>query len=754
MDKKIKVWVWILVLFLVYFFFFRWESQYSFSAKDLEVKNITNKSDFENIIVKWLYDKIVKSCKKPEPDRYYWWWGGWWFGASIKESVKWNSGWWWIRWWTEEVRSWIKWNDWWWGSFSSFSFKGKEQKIETTKKVGFSKTNLQKLNVDEWDILKQTKDYIFYFSNSESKIFIIKAPNWKNKNLENVEILTTIEIPLDLRKKAELFVSENRLVYLASKKDYENNSTIVWIYDISDLKNKQIKLVKIFETKWEYFKSRLINDNLYIISDYSLEPLKDAICGKINDEENWFGEFVEYFTWIDFSFRDKKLYEDFKEKLETYSYKFNQDELSSEGKSEKLEKINLFYTKKDFAWDISNLNFNIISVVNIEKKDTKNTQHLLFWDLKWGEIHMTLDNLYLVNSYFNKEKWSCNFKKLCFIEDFESWNFTSVSKLGLLDKKLEYKKTKIIPWKPINQYSMDEDKWYFRIFTTSWRNRTGTNLYVFSKEFELTWKIEKIKPREEFKSSRFIWDKVFLVTFEQIDPFFVIDLQNPAKPEIIWELKIPWYSSYLHPYWTFWDKQYLIWLWKENGSVKIDLYEVDYSKKTLWWYIWTTQKFTKILSKWKSETPAEKNPRAFVWDKQEKKLYLPFFEKYNFNWILWIKIDKDEWIKEFFRENYRDLHSLNKNNTYNANSRVWYYKWKTNKTTAFYINPYFLAFKNIIFDTKIKENKKIFFNEKMQRRYLKMQKILEERKKQKEERIRNIGKNNKFWTGSLRDFTN
>jgi uncharacterized secreted protein with C-terminal beta-propeller domain len=94
--------------------------------------------------------------------------------------------------------------------------------------VAFSKTNTQKKNVDEGDILKQTKDYIFYFSKKQAKIFIIKSPlNGEKIDLKNVEAIKTIEIPNNLLEKAELFVNENRLVYLASKKSYENNNTIV-----------------------------------------------------------------------------------------------------------------------------------------------------------------------------------------------------------------------------------------------------------------------------------------------------------------------------------------------------------------------------------------------------------------------------------------------------------------------------------------------------------------------------------------------
>jgi uncharacterized secreted protein with C-terminal beta-propeller domain len=57
-----------------------------------------------------------------------------------------------------------------------------------------------------------------------------------------------------------------------------------------------------------------------------------------------------------------------------------------------------------------------------------------------------------------------------------------------------------------------------------------------------------IEPGENFKSSRYIGDKLYLVTYQSIDPLFVIDMEDISKPKIIGELKIPGYSTYLHPY--------------------------------------------------------------------------------------------------------------------------------------------------------------------------------------------------------------
>ncbi len=49
-------------------------------------------------------------------------------------------------------------------------------------------------------------------------------------------------------------------------------------------------------------------------------------------------------------------------------------------------------------------------------------------------------------------------------------------------------------------------------------------------------------------STRFIGSKAYLVTYKTIDPLFVIDLSDSSSPKVLGKLKIPGYSTYLHPY--------------------------------------------------------------------------------------------------------------------------------------------------------------------------------------------------------------
>ena len=59
--------------------------------------------------------------------------------------------------------------------------------------------------------------------------------------------------------------------------------------------------------------------------------------------------------------------------------------------------------------------------------------------------------------------------------------------------------------------------------------------------------VGNIAPDERIWSARFVGDRAYLVTFEIIDPLWVIDLTNPTNPVILGELEVPGVSTYIHP---------------------------------------------------------------------------------------------------------------------------------------------------------------------------------------------------------------
>lgn len=56
------------------------------------------------------------------------------------------------------------------------------------------------------------------------------------------------------------------------------------------------------------------------------------------------------------------------------------------------------------------------------------------------------------------------------------------------------------------------------------------------------------KPNEQLFAVRFVGPRAYLVTFLRKDPFYVVDLSNPAEPFVAGELQLPGFSDYLHPF--------------------------------------------------------------------------------------------------------------------------------------------------------------------------------------------------------------
>ncbi len=99
-----------------------------------------------------------------------------------------------------------------------------------------------------------------------------------------------------------------------------------------------------------------------------------------------------------------------------------------------------------------------------------------------------------------------------------------------------------------SQFSMDERDGYFRIATTSERAGINVNnLYVLDQKLKEAGKVTGFARNESIKAVRFIGDKAYVITYEAIDPLFIIDLSDPASPRIEGEVKIDGFSTLLIP---------------------------------------------------------------------------------------------------------------------------------------------------------------------------------------------------------------
>lgn len=99
----------------------------------------------------------------------------------------------------------------------------------------------------------------------------------------------------------------------------------------------------------------------------------------------------------------------------------------------------------------------------------------------------------------------------------------------------------------LNQFAMDEYRGAVRVALTQWGETTTNSIVTLNANLDILDSITGIAPTESIYSVCFVQDRAYVVTFEQIDPFFVIDVSDPNNIAILGELKIPGYSTYLHP---------------------------------------------------------------------------------------------------------------------------------------------------------------------------------------------------------------
>jgi uncharacterized secreted protein with C-terminal beta-propeller domain len=95
---------------------------------------------------------------------------------------------------------------------------------------------------------------------------------------------------------------------------------------------------------------------------------------------------------------------------------------------------------------------------------------------------------------------------------------------------------------------MDEAGGYLRIATTSTRNNIEVNnLYVLDPDLKEAGTVTGFARNESIKAVRYIGSKAYVITYEAIDPLFIIDLEDPTDPRIEGEVMIDGFSTLLVP---------------------------------------------------------------------------------------------------------------------------------------------------------------------------------------------------------------
>jgi uncharacterized secreted protein with C-terminal beta-propeller domain len=158
-----------------------------------------------------------------------------------------------------------------------------------------------------------------------------------------------------------------------------------------------------------------------------------------------------------------------------------------------------------------------------------------------GTVYASTDALYLAGP-----QW-----------DSDGGETTRLFKFGLRADAVPLVATGQVAGTVLNQFCMDEEGDDFRIATNQWsfnpEDGTGgsaSNLFVLQQtgnDLETVGSVRNLAHGERLQSARFVGDRAYVVTFRQVDPLFTIDLSDSAHPRVAGELKVPGFSTYLHP---------------------------------------------------------------------------------------------------------------------------------------------------------------------------------------------------------------
>ena len=201
----------------------------------------------------------------------------------------------------------------------------------------------------------------------------------------------------------------------------------------------------------------------------------------------------------------------------------------------------------------------------------------------------------------------------------------------------------------LNQFSMDEFEGHLRVATTDGSPWSGTQtsesavsvLAVDGDSLVEVGRVGDLGKGESIYSVRFVGPVGYVVTFRQTDPLYVLDLRDPASPDVSSELKITGYSAYLHPL----DEGRLLGVGREateEGQVtgaKVTLFDVSDPENPL------------VVDSWEladGYTDVEYDHLAFLYWAPEQIVVLPM-QEWSANFVGAIVLKTDDGVREVGR---------------------------------------------------------------------------------------------------------
>ncbi|MGI6145742.1 MAG: copper amine oxidase [Clostridia bacterium] len=448
---------------------------------------------------------------------------------------------------------------------------------ESAQAVDYSETNVQVAGVDEADLVKTDGEYIYQVN--KDRVIILKA-----YPAAEMEVVSVLDFTKEDFQPLELYVDEKNLVVIGSRQHkyyyldqpmvqdsagvpevklqtqvveiwpprYTKSRVKAIIYDLQD-KSNLTKLREV-EIDGNYLSSRKIGSYLYLVA---------------NDPINYY-RYPDYPVIMEKGVENTQATENSGGAVST----LEEAGLTPSYRDTAIQEESIPVSCRDIRYIPPLVEPNYLIIVGLDLAKNEQPAQVSTYLGAGQNIYVSQDNFYIALRKYNY---------LPLVQDTlvqgtaakrllprQVRDTTLVYKFSLDKGKVTYLTKGEVPGTLLNQFSMDENREYLRIATTTgstWgtgQNMSQNNVYVLDESMSIVGRIENIAPGERIYSARFMGDRAYLVTFKNTDPLFVLDLKKPTEPKILGALKIPGYSDYLHPY----DENHLIGFGKDTIEIE------------------------------------------------------------------------------------------------------------------------------------------------------------------------------------------
>ncbi len=380
----------------------------------------------------------------------------------------------------------------------------------------YSTTNLQMEGVDESDIAKIDGSYIYTV---EDKYIVIT--DIRDGKLKEV----TRFLPKDCGasdRVMEIYVDGDQLILVVQCYETSLEEDSAFCYEMNGKNTTQIQVYSIVDRKNPEFEGRLIQDGYYNTSR------------KI-------GDVVYLFT----------------------QYNMISDVVG--------------YVEKEYTSVIPKVNGEKVAASEIYLPESSGESGILVSSLDVNKPDKVLDSKLVISGY--AQTYISKDALYLYEEDYDGAMITNIAKFALDEGRISGVAAAAVRGYVRDTFAINASDGYLRVLTTDYSTEDEMNaLYILDENMKLTGQLTGIAPGEEIYAARFMGNTGYFVTYRNTDPLFTVDLSDPAKPEIIGELKVTGFSEYLH----FWDDTHLLGIGYESDentgnieNIKLSMFNIE-----------------------------------------------------------------------------------------------------------------------------------------------------------------------------------